>query len=257
MLCCAAVGRAPSTHVRDRRGAAEAPRTRALHNQAGRQLPTRSLTALRALRCRCARTLPAIPSPAIPQGPVDPRAKPVTVRNGRSTVVTLMEAGWRPPKELTTQALGLCFTMGGLVVLVELSGGFWTLPGGTVEPGEELEATLAREVREEACARVTEARYLASQHVSDPGSPNGLASYYQSRWWARVELENWEPCHETSARHLVHADELCREISWEETALLERLLELALDCERGLDSADGRPDRPSATPITPSDSWLA
>ena len=181
-----------------------------------------------------------MPSSMAPHGPVDPRVKPVAIHSDRPAVVTLMASGWEPPRELTTQALGLCFTNGGDLVLVELDGGFWTLPGGTVEPGEELEATLAREVWEEACARVTETRYLASQHVSDPGNPGGLTSYYQSRWWARVELEAWYPCHETTARRLVGSEGLCQEISWEETSILERLLALALDCERVIGMARPR-----------------
>ena len=195
-----------------------------------------------------------MPSSIAPHGPVDPRTERVAIHSGRPVVVTLMASGWEPPKELTTQALGLCFTNGGDLVLVELNGGFWTLPGGTVEPGEELEATLAREVWEEACARVTEARYLASQHVSDPENPDGLTSYYQSRWWARVELEAWDPCYETTARRLVGSEGLCREISWEETSVLERLLALALDCERVIGSARGTFDGPGAAPIARSES---
>lgn len=173
-----------------------------------------------------------MPSSLAPHGPVDPRVEPLAIDTGRPAVVTLMASGWQPPRELTTQALGLCFTRVGDLVLVQLDDAFWTLPGGTVEPGEELKATLTREVWEEACSRVTQARYLASQHVSDPENPDGLTSYYQSRWWARVELEAWDPCHETTARRLVGREELCQEISWEETSILERLLALALDCER-------------------------
>jgi hypothetical protein len=46
-----------------------------------------------------------------PDGPLDPTvsASPIeeVVRPGR---FTLMAAGWMPPTQLVTQALGLCFT---------------------------------------------------------------------------------------------------------------------------------------------------
>ena len=38
------------------------------------------------------------------------------------------------------------------IVLVTWNGTDWSLPGGSMEPDESLEQTLAREVAEEACA---------------------------------------------------------------------------------------------------------
>jgi 8-oxo-dGTP pyrophosphatase MutT (NUDIX family) len=125
-----------------------------------------------------------------PDGPVDPAVSPLPVeevpRPGR---VTLMAPGWIPPTHLVTQALGLCFTADRLVVMVTWDGRQWTFPGGTVEDGETVEHALVREVAEEACARVVRCRYLACQHVADPLNPDGGPSYYQTRWWARVELD--------------------------------------------------------------------
>jgi hypothetical protein len=40
-------------------------------------------------------------------------------------------------------------------------------------------------------ARVTACRYLACQHVWDPHAPDGPTSHYQTRWWARIELDPW------------------------------------------------------------------
>jgi len=118
-----------------------------------------------------------------PDGPVDPTvsASPIeeVLRPGR---FTLMAPGWMPPAGLVTQALGLCFTAEGLVVMVTLDGRQWSLPGGTVEDGESVAQALVREVTEEACAHVVRCRYLASQHVADPRNPDGVPSYYQSRW---------------------------------------------------------------------------
>jgi 8-oxo-dGTP diphosphatase len=93
-----------------------------------------------------------------------------------------MARGWMPPAEQVTQALGICFTADNMIVLISSDGQRWTLPGGTVEPGETVSETLIREVAEEACATVTAAEYLACQHVADPHHPDGPASYDQTRW---------------------------------------------------------------------------
>jgi hypothetical protein len=59
------------------------------------------------------------PSMPVPGGPVDATVAPRPVRE----VVwpawfTLMAPGWMPPAEQVTQALGICFTADGLVVMV-------------------------------------------------------------------------------------------------------------------------------------------
>jgi len=143
---------------------------------------------------------------------------------------TLMAPGWMPPVELVTQALGLCFTAEGVVVMVTIDGRQWNFPGGTVEDGESVEQALVREVAEEACARVLRCRYLASQHVADPRNPAGLLSYYQSRWWARVELDPWQPG-EKVGRRLAAPDQVLDTLSWRHKEIAARLLDLALDAD--------------------------
>jgi ADP-ribose pyrophosphatase YjhB (NUDIX family) len=138
-----------------------------------------------------------------PDGPRDPTVSASPIEEVRPGRFTLMAAGWMPPTHLVTQALGLCFTADGLVVMVTMDGRQWSLPGGTVEDGESVEQALVREVAEEACARVVRCQYLASQHVADPLSPDGRPSYYQSRWWARVDLDPWQPQDEMTGRRLV------------------------------------------------------
>jgi 8-oxo-dGTP pyrophosphatase MutT (NUDIX family) len=168
-----------------------------------------------------------------PDGPLDPTvsASPIeeVARPGR---FTLMAAGWLPPTRLVTQALGLCFTADGLVVLVTWDGRQWTFPGGTVEDGETVEQALVREVAEEACARVVRCQYLASQHVADPLNPDGVPSYYQSRWWARVELDPWQPQDEMIARRLVTPDQVLDTLTWQRKEIAHRLLQLALDADQ-------------------------
>ena len=126
--------------------------------------------------------------------PTDPALGPQPVDDvDRAAAFTLMAPGWYPPDSAITQSYGFCFTPDGLVVLVQAHDGFWKLPGGQLEAGETARDALVREAAEEACARVIDCRYLACQHVWDPQAPHGPSSHYQTRWWARVELDAWEP----------------------------------------------------------------
>jgi ADP-ribose pyrophosphatase YjhB (NUDIX family) len=165
-------------------------------------------------------------------GPVDVIVPPMPiVELDRPATFTLMAPGWRPAEALITQSLGFCFTAEGKVVLVSWDGKHWTLPGGTVEPDEDAHGALVREFAEEACGRVLRARYLACQHVWDPGHPDGRTSHYQSRWWARVELGEWRPEHEIVERRLVEPADVVATLFWHGKALAARLLELACEVE--------------------------
>ncbi|MEU9207772.1 NUDIX hydrolase [Streptomyces sp. NPDC048415] len=165
-------------------------------------------------------------------GPVDRRVVPQPVDEvARSAVFTLMAPGWIPPEHRVTQAYGFCFTAAGEVVLVATAAGFWNLPGGQVEPGERPPETLVREVAEEACAQVISSRFLACQHVWDPQAPAGPRSHYQTRWWARVELQPWRPAHETVERRLVLPERVVGALSWRRKEIAAVLLEQALAAE--------------------------
>jgi ADP-ribose pyrophosphatase YjhB (NUDIX family) len=132
---------------------------------------------------------------------VQPLVVETVVADGARYRIWWFDPPFRPPLAETTQALGICFTADSQIVLVTWNGTDWTLPGGTIEPGETLEETLTREVWEEACARVRACAYIGCQRVEhlDEDRP----AYYQTRFWARVELEPFEPAHEMTARKLV------------------------------------------------------
>jgi 8-oxo-dGTP pyrophosphatase MutT (NUDIX family) len=173
---------------------------------------------------------PDLPAPG---GPVDPTGSAYPVDDvDRPARFTLMAPGWIPPAALVPQALGLCFTDDGRVIMVTWDGRRWTFPGGTVEHGETVEQTLIWEVAEEACARVVACRYLAAQHVADPLNPGGGPSYYQTRWWVRVELDPWQPQYEMIARRLVAVNQVLPTLCWPRKEVAGRLLDLALQVDR-------------------------
>ncbi|MEK9200857.1 MAG: NUDIX domain-containing protein, partial [Patescibacteria group bacterium] len=69
-----------------------------------------------------------------------------------------------------TQAYGVCITSENTAVIVtEDEGSNWTLPGGSVEPGETLEQTLVREVDEEADITIKDIRLLGLQKSTSEG----------------------------------------------------------------------------------------
>ncbi len=162
---------------------------------------------------------------------VQPLLVETVVADGARYRVSWFDPPVRPPLADTTQALGICFTHDSQIVLVTWNDTDWTLPGGTIEPDETLEQTLAREVWEEACARVLSCAYIGCQRVEhlDDDRP----AYYQTRFWARVELEPFAPAHEMTARVLVSPGRFRDAMFWgrETTAglILERGLRIQAD----------------------------
>jgi NUDIX domain len=80
----------------------------------------------------------------------------------RGSIRRFARRSMRPPRRWAS-----CFTGDHRIVLVTLNGTDWSLPGGSPEPGETLQQTLAREVREEACARVIDSSYIGCQRVEE------------------------------------------------------------------------------------------
>jgi 8-oxo-dGTP pyrophosphatase MutT (NUDIX family) len=152
---------------------------------------------------------------------------------GRQLTVQWMPASFVPPRELTTQAYGICFTEHRKIVLVLEPGGLWNLPGGTTETGESLEEALAREVWEEACARVVRSRYIGCQRVEDPHAPAGPRLYYQARFWARVEVYPFKPQFETTERRLVEPADFLQTLFWGSSPIAKLILDQGLAIEGG------------------------
>jgi 8-oxo-dGTP pyrophosphatase MutT (NUDIX family) len=155
----------------------------------------------------------------------------VIIADGLRYRIAWFDPPFLPPPEETTQALGICFTAERQIVLVTWNGRDWSLPGGTIEPGETLEQALVREVREEACAAVLLSRYIGCQRV-DPLDGDS-DSYYQTRFWARVELDEFRAEHEMTARRLVSPEEFRAALFWGAEATAGLILDkgLAIECQ--------------------------
>ena len=107
-------------------------------------------------------------------------------------------------------ASAFCVTTDGEVVLISPDGSRWGWPGGRPEPGESWEDTLRREMLEEACATVTEARLLGfvrSRCLA--GRETGLV-LVRSIWRAQVRLLPWQPEHEIPYRRVIPVRDLAR-----------------------------------------------
>jgi ADP-ribose pyrophosphatase YjhB (NUDIX family) len=124
---------------------------------------------------------------------VRPLVSETVVADGARYRVSWFDPPFMPPLAETTQALGICFTADSEIVLVTWNDADWTLPGGTVAPGETLDRTLTREVREEACAQVTASRLLGFTRGRCVRGPEEGLVLVRSMWRAEVPLERWAP----------------------------------------------------------------
>jgi len=119
---------------------------------------------------------------------------------------------WRPPtavpEGIAHGANAFCVTADDQVVLISDDGERWGWPGGRPEGDEPWEQTLRREVLEEACATVFDARLLGfTRSTCHTRHEQGLV-LVRSIWLAEVELLPWEPRFEIAHRRVVPAAEL-------------------------------------------------
>jgi ADP-ribose pyrophosphatase YjhB (NUDIX family) len=96
-----------------------------------------------------------------------------------------------------------CVTSAGEVALISRDGVCWGWPGGRPQGGESDRETLQREMLEEVCAHVREARLLGfTRSTCVGGSELGLV-LVRSIWRAEVDLLLWEPRFEIPWRRVV------------------------------------------------------
>lgn len=99
-------------------------------------------------------------------------------------------------------------------------------------------------VVEEACAQVLACAYIGCQRVEH--LDDGRAPYWQTRFWARVELERFTPEHEMTDRRLVRPDQFLDTLFWGGQTIAALILErgLRIQTVRSAGPATARPRRP-------------
>jgi NADH pyrophosphatase NudC (nudix superfamily) len=114
-----------------------------------------------------------------------------------------------------------------------MASGTGTCSAAGSSRAKTLEDCLVREVMEEGCARVVQSRYIGCQRVDDPEHLAGPWRYYQTRFWARVELLPWDRQHEVDERRLVRPEDFLRTLSWGSAPSAAIILEAGLKVEVG------------------------
>jgi 8-oxo-dGTP pyrophosphatase MutT (NUDIX family) len=105
-------------------------------------------------------------------------------------------------------AAGICVGNDGRdLVLISPDRTHWGFPAGRPEGAETLAETLAREMREEACVEVLDARLLGfARSECVEGHERGLV-LVRSYWLAEVAIGPWKPQFEIEHRKVVPAVE--------------------------------------------------
>ncbi len=107
------------------------------------------------------------------------------------------------------QSSGYIFNDKNELLIVKVNGR-WTVPGGHPEVGEAPLDALKREVMEEACVKVKDAKYLGAVEVHDNGE-----IYYQMRYFAYAdEVLEFNTLWESEERLFVPLNELDKYIKW-------------------------------------------
>lgn len=130
-------------------------------------------------------------------------------------------------------AAGICVSDGSDLALISHDGVHWGFPAGRPEGDETDRETLDREMWEEACARVRDARLLGySRSECVDGSEKGVV-LVRSYWLADVDIAPWEPQFEIRHRRIVPVTEARAQVRDPDVAAtrisLRALAEVGLD----------------------------
>ena len=152
---------------------------------------------------------------------------------GRRFECEWLPAPFVPPRALTIQSSGFCFTDSGKITLVSDDRG-WALPGGYPEKGETLEEALVREIGEEACAEVLDHVYIGSLKNIEitPVNEGQPGIFYQARYWARVKNSQFTPLFEMTNRTEIDPEKFVEMIRWKYKRIAKLILDSALSVER-------------------------
>lgn len=139
-----------------------------------------------------------------------------------------------PAPNLITSVHLFCFS-GDALLLVEHNARGWDIPGGHVEPGEDLQSALQRELLEEAAAIAERCELFAHLEIdAGPLPPAGYRyptprSYICCFIGELTSLEEFTAAHETTQRRLFMIDEV-RGLSWyqQHSGIYELALETRL-----------------------------
>jgi ADP-ribose pyrophosphatase YjhB (NUDIX family) len=142
--------------------------------------------------------------------------EPLAVRSNGGAWFIEWHSPDRQPEGTAHGANAFCVTRDNHVVLISNDGERWGWPGGRPEDNESWEQTLRREILEEACAVVQEARLLGFCRGMCVSGPEHGRVLVRSIWRADVELNAWEPRFEIRHRRLVPVDELLAHLWMEE-----------------------------------------
>lgn len=95
----------------------------------------------------------------------------LTNRAGQELVIIYREDK-DPNQDLEGKILqavhGFCFYKGKIVVVYAENKGYWTLPGGGIEPGETYEEAIIREIQEESNMKVLHQELIGYQDIYEP-----------------------------------------------------------------------------------------
>jgi 8-oxo-dGTP pyrophosphatase MutT (NUDIX family) len=146
-----------------------------------------------------------------PDNVAEPSARSMAARDGEAIPLHSKGQDWlmswhppgSPPPGTPYGATGICVTGSGEIVLISQDGVGWDLPGGRPEGDEIWEETLRREMLEEACATVVQARLLGFGRGECIRGRQAGRTIVRSIWHADVELGPWKPRFEITHRRLI------------------------------------------------------